>query len=670
MLSLKEYVEILLRYKYTIMLAFLFTVVAPFLFIFKYSSVYKASAQLKIIYRDSGSQYYTNMPDRIGIFEYVEDSKVDDTFFDLVKNPIAVEKVIRMVGLVDDEGKYLRYDDVLISSMLNLFLKDEGLGVSLTDSGAEIIEINGYSKEVNKAVDIANAATNAFIDLNAQIFKERARDALGAFNKRIAAVNRQIEKLETEKFNVLSKNFIVDISLERELALTKYYDYLQLYHTSVTSFAKSKESLEIVNEIIRSIPELQLASKEVDRNTIIDSYKNQILTFETSLKKLLVDVKEKHPDVVALKEQIKTVQDAIKEEQGRVLSKETTSRNSYHTELMKRKYDAKIDLEVLKIEQQSLTTLLNNSKTKLIKLQEVSLSLQELTRNLTALNEEYTQLQGGIDRVKALLEMKPSNVSVLNYASTDFMDVESPYFPDKKKILAFLLFLWFSISFAIILLLEGMDKTIRSLFDARETYPMFSVLAGIPTGRFKRKRFNSEKVKRAVWNIITGIRAGNNAEVPRITLFMGVSDGVGASRLSMLYAAELSGIGKKVLFFDYCQAFSSIKGGSSDIRSVIKPGSINGLYECSLKDIKVNNVLTENIVDTFAGLDYDYIVVDTPPLIKYNDALLAARAVSAVVVVAEACKTVKEDVNVAIKILMDESFKQSGKKLWIVINQV
>lgn len=669
MLSFRELFDILWRRKLVIAASFLCIVILPVLLTLTYSPVYKASSELKIIYRDSEAQYLSNMPDRIGIFEYVESSKVDDTFFDLVRNPVVVHNVINEVALVDDDGKALKYKDALISGGTSLFFKSEGLSVSLTKSGAEIIEINGYSREIKRAVDIANSATRSFIDLNANIYKEKAEEAFEAFQKRIAIVNNKIMELEQRRFNELSESNIIDISKERELALTKYYDYLELYHLSKTALEKTRANYYKISKTIKEIPELQLSTREMERNPLVDTYKKQIVTLENSLSKLLVDVTKKHPDVLAAKEQIRTTKEAIKKEQRRLLSSQTSSRNSYHSELIKRKYDAKIDMDILKVEHKALLSLLDKSNDRLMELQQMSLSQQELSRVLTALVNEYTQLQSGIDKVKALLLMSPTNVSVLNYANEAFLDKDKPYFPNKAKILALCIFLWLSGVFAMIVLLESMDKSIRNLDELR-TDPSFtgiSFLKGLNTVRSKGSKRSIEAAR----NLIVAVKAGLNPLTPKITLFSGVEPKVGARALAESYARGLSGDNRRVLLIRLSDSprEGALKSGRF-LTDHIRSGEIDGLFECTLSGKDREILMMSNIGELLRGLDYEHIVIESPSLQKSTDSLLISFAANAIIIVARKHMTSKDVLESALSMFDREIIdKKEDRRLWILLNQ-
>ncbi|MCC6346065.1 MAG: hypothetical protein IT388_02635 [Nitrospirales bacterium] len=652
MSSVDRFIEIVRRRKCLIIASVLIFALIPLVLSFFYKPVYKASSQMRILLHESQSQYPSDMPDRVGTFEYADKNKVDNTFFAMLKNPKSLKQVIATLGIKDKQGHPVNPDRFLVGNDFSLFFKQEGVGVDVVESG-EVIELIAYSHSPKRAEEIANATVDSFTELYADIYRNEAKVALVAMEERLKYVEEELNKIERKRYELLKAKSMVDITSEMDQLVKQYYSYIDLLNQNKRSVEEGKKSLKEMEATIKKIPELYRSDQVIERNPLIDDYKKQIVTLETSIAKMKGERTEQHPEIVTTKGQIEELRQAIHKEIDRLLSNETFSRNSYYTDLEKRLWDTRINLAVYTTTAGVLNRIIDATRNTMFGMKEAELGIKQIDREQSTLSTEYTSIVKGLGLARILLKMKPTNLAVLNYADASL--IRAPHFPNRKKLLAMSIFLGLTMGFALVLLEEYSDKSLRDLTEAARLLPSRPLL-GLPEVRKKgfslsRKDesfdalIEREEVRRAAWNIISGAAALTGGKLPRSLLFTGAEPGVGTTTAAYAVARELALQGKRVLFFTISsrelrrderkrEPLPAVEG--FPLKRYIIESGIPGL---SVLDFKKETgigsaALVEDLAEQLRQMEYDCIIMDSDALSASNDSLFAARFAEAVLVVA------------------------------------
>ncbi|WP_347275471.1 hypothetical protein [Candidatus Kuenenia sp.] len=698
---LKQFLDVVSRRKKIIIVIVLAFTLLPLLFSLSFRSVYKASSQLWMHTNATQTQYLA-LPTNISKFEYSDKNKLDNTFFAMLKNPKSMKRIISTLHITDEKERLIDPDKFIIGSEFNLFFSREGISVNVVESG-DVIEVAGYSATPEMAEKVANAAVEAFMILYADIFKDEARLAQKAMKARLVYVNRELRKLERRLYRYRKKYGIIDVTMEIEEGLRQYYSYLDLVHQNTKTMEEEKKVLEEVTKTIAVIPELYLSNKAIERNPTLESYKQEIVTLETTIAKLKVDFTEAHPDIIASRMQIAEYKKAIYKEIERILGDENFSRNSYYTELEKRYYDTKINLEIYKTTGSILLNLTDIIYKKMLNVKKIELLFNKIERQQSSLNTEYSNLTKGISDTEILLSLSPSNLAVLNYA--DASTISSPYFPNRVKFLAISLFLSITIAFSIILLEESADKSIKTLAEAQKAFqgnllyglPKYTKIFGFniipkrllryfPTLRdellllkqrnFVRKVLKNNAIRRSVWNIISGIKVVSGDTIARSILFTGAEEEVGTTTIALLVARELTVSGKKTLFLDISSTDDWHLQGKDilpvdkkiTLKDLIRSSDIYGMDVLLMKEIAdiPGIAMIDGLPEQLNNLDYEHIIIDAAPVVACNDVLFLSATANVVLLTAKLHKTSKETIEEAFSRFKHLKTSKTG----IIINQI
>ncbi|MDF1671601.1 MAG: polysaccharide biosynthesis tyrosine autokinase [Roseovarius sp.] len=232
-----------------------------------------------------------------------------------------------------------------------------------------------------------------------------------------------------------------------------------------------------------------------------------------------------------------------------------------------------------------------------------------------------------------------------------------PSAPRKTMILALSLILGFLIGAAFVLIREFSQNTFRAgeQLEARTGYTVLGQIPMIPARRRKKvlqylsERPNSAAAE-AIRNLRTSVLLSNLDKHPQIIMSTSSVPGEGKTTTSLALTQNLAGLDKKVLLVEgdirrrtFAQYFN-IKGrnGLLSVLSGEVPLAEAVVHEPSLKaDVLIGEKSSTNAADVFSSKRfgeflaelreaYDYIVIDTPPVLAVPDARVIGQSVDAI----------------------------------------
>ena len=270
----------------------------------------------------------------------------------------------------------------------------------------------------------------------------------------------------------------------------------------------------------------------------------------------------------------------------------------------------------------------------------------------------YTNMLNSVQQLRLVSAGEVGSVRIVDFAE----QTTRPVKPKKKVILAIFLFLGLLLGMAIISLKEKISGGVKSAsFIEKETG--FTVYAKVPKGNPKgTKGTRPLAVVEPDDVAVESLRALRSSlefsmmdsDQPVIGV-SGLIPGVGKSFISVNLAALYAGLGKKVLLID-----ADLRKGRLHKEFGIKRG--NGLSQILLREVQPADVISSTEVENlfvlpcgnvpanpaellgskhFAELieqfklQYDLIIIDTPPIMLVTDAALACRVASQIVMVIE-----------------------------------
>lgn len=332
------------------------------------------------------------------------------------------------------------------------------------------------------------------------------------------------------------------------------------------------------------------------------------------------------------------------------------------------------------------------------KLPKTQQELLRLTRDLQVNQELYTGMLNNSQQLKVVRAGTVGNVRVVDYA----VKTSIPIAPKKPAIMlvSLLAGLLLGIGFAVVRqLLKNGVKEAKQV----ESKLGLPVLATVPVSDTQEKLAKSLKKSGGAISILaanstddlaieslrslrtslhfTLVDAPNN-----IIMITGPSPNVGKSFISVNFASVLAAAGQRVLVIDadlrrgYLNEYlgQARTGGVSELiaqglepEQVIKPSGVDNLDFVTTGELPPNpaELLLHPRFEAFLKLmsaHYDYVIIDSPPVMAVTDAAIVGRHVGATLLVARFAYTPLREIELSVKRLQQAGVVVNG----VLLNRV
>ena len=457
-------------------------------------------------------------------------------------------------------------------------------------------------------------------------------------------VNEMRNKLETSEKNLNhfianSKHLYTKTDQNFENLLTNKLSSLSDKLDQATSDRITKES--IFKEIKRNGIDYEI----ILRNPMIQSLTMDRIKLETEYSKLLKIHKPEYPKMIAIKEQIDNINSTIKAEKNKVIN---TVESDYRLALQ---------------EERSLSESLKSVQKEVNELQKTMVEFQILTREVETNREIYNSLLQRFKEVDISAALTDSDVQIIDRASVP----RNPFKPNwVNNILLSVIFGLFGGVF-IAFFAEYFDDTVKSDEDISKTSNL-PVLGQVPATENNPKQMLKDNTEHnaafaeAFRSISTCIQFSNAERPPKQILITSPMEQEGKTLISSSIAMSLVSSQERGVIIDAdmrrpdlhelfnidnSNGLSSFLAGVSEFDGLVKQSPYAGLDVISAGPSPpnpselLNSSRMKELIDALSAV-YDYIIIDSPPVLGMSDSLVLSTITDGVIVVVKASSTSKE----------------------------
>jgi len=532
----------------------------------------------------------------------------------------------------------------------------------------KIIVLSFESANPELAAMIADATAEAYMN---QLLEMKM--AASNYNRKWMGMKggEEAEKLKKAKkalYDYMKANDIVTI--EDRVAIVPQ-KMAELGSKLAQAETREKELATLYRKIRQSIKQSEelITIPVIADDPALGKIREHILKAKENILEKSKKYGPKHPVMVRAQSELKILQTMQNQEIRRIVK---TVKNRY---------------ELAGSNTRDLTGLLDKTKKEAINLNEKYIQYGILKREIENHQNLYNALISRTNEQNVTEKVQDINVWVVDKAQVP----QFPAKPNKKRNILLGLIMGLFGGVGLALFLEYLDNTIKTPDDIEERYNL-PVLSSIPKSKAKKKplcRLVLEKPSSALAEsfktLRTSVLLSSADDPPRAILVTSMAPLDGKSSIASNLAITLAESGSRTVLIDAdlrrptvheifglqnTAGLSTFIAGKSDIKVHEYPAHKN-LYIVTSgpKPPNPSEMLISKRLELFIGhfkKKFDFIILDTPPIISVSDALVMSKIVDASIIVVRFGKTTYQMMNHGMKQLEGIDAKVIGT----VINDV
>ena len=537
------------------------------------------------------------------------------------------------------------------------------------------------------AAQIANAHADAYIQQGFKLRTQASEEARKFLESKLAELRDRVEKSEKSLNDFRRDKGIISLEDKENIVVDRLADL----NRRLTEAEAERIGLEAQARLIKSRQYDSLPA--VIANVLIQSLRGQIVLLEAEHAKLSEQYLPGYPRLAQVKAQLKESRARL----GQQIKNVVEGINSA--------YQAAAGKE------RELKAQMDKQKSATFALKDASVEYSILAREATTNKSLYDSVLERFKQINIMAGIPPANVSILDRAEVP----RQPSKPNKRLNLMLGALLGLMGGLGLALLLEHLDNTLRTPEEV-ERYLRLPNLVVVPdflslpkTRKNRQLRISrpesslhsklcvpSKKpvasglplsmLTEAYRKLRTSIFLSRPAQPPKTILFTSGTNGEGKTMTVANTAIMLAQMELQILVIDAdlrrpsCHKALRVRGGrgltdflagQEELNNVIKPTTISNLFVLNCGSTPPNPtelVGSKRMSETLAALKdrYDFILIDSPPVIPVSDAVILSTMVDGVVLVVRGDETKKHIVKAAVSQLGNGH----GKILGVVLNRV
>lgn len=433
----------------------------------------------------------------------------------------------------------------------------------------------------------------------------------------------------------------------------------------------------------------------VASNPLIQAIKGQLAEVERRYVELSAEFKPTYPAVEQALAQLRGMRERLRDEIQRVVSSIESA------------YMAAVDTETV------LARKMEEQKTETLRLKDASVQYAILKRESDTNRELYDSVLQRMKEIGVAAAVQASNVSVVDAATPPRFPSE----PRKKRALLLALLVGLLGGAAIVLGRSYLDNSIKGAEDVERflhlpslgLVPGFDALATDAAGatsngnrslaqmqlRLPRAPTDGalvvshdsfSVVTEAYRSLRTALLFSQADASPRVLLFTSALASEGKTTTSLNTAIAFGQLGARVLVIDAdlrratchrrfglanAHGLTDLLTGQRNLDEVVRQTDVSGIWFVSAGPLPPNPtelLASRSMADVIAQAAerFDYVVIDSPPVMAVNDAVVLAAMVDGVVLVVEAHETPRKIVQRA-----EQRLRQARARiLGVLLNRV
>lgn len=509
-----------------------------------------------------------------------------ETYVELFKEIPVAQAVIAQLGLHVTPGTLLSHVDV--KPVVN----------------TSIIAAEVSWKDPNTSAAIANAFGNAIVDRQRDLVATQANTALDFLNQQLPQAQKAMNDAQTQLAGYEAQHHIADINAQTQSVITALATLDAKVGQTQADRQQARAELATANAQLRSTPATVTGAEDVAQNPVLAQLQSQLSQVDVQLQTALQQYTDKHPTVIALRNQEAEIKREIAQQQTTVIASTNTIPNPVYQQMQQQaeQYATQVasdnaQLTALKMQQQQLNP-------QLASLPAQTATLANLQRQAKSAEDVYTALQGKYNNAAIARDTALSDVTITQPADPRFADVKP------HLIMNVLLGVVLGAILAVLgaFVIDYLDNTIKDDRDVEQELALPS-LGAIPLVRMRNGTPELPWVRtmsiEAFLQLVTSMKYASDKLLSTI-MVTSPTQGDGKSTVALNVAIAMGELEPRVLLVD------------ADLRRASLHHKLRMKNERGLSDILVGRSNLGDVVQgtRYPGLDLLTSGTPTPSPIK------------------------------------------------------
>jgi capsular exopolysaccharide synthesis family protein len=585
----------------------------------------------------------------VGGGNYLQNADYYNTQFQVLRSKGLGEKVVDRLKLTDREPFKSSGDPA------TLFMSHVGVE-PVPESRLVVVTVT--HRDARDASLWANTLADVYIEQTISTRVESARRAYEWLQERLTATQKGMREAQDRLFRSYQNQdlFVPEGSVSAVSTsiakLNEDFVQAQARRIAIEAALKQASEMKARGEGLDTLP--QVAS-----DAVVTGFNTQLAERNVELGRLGEKFKEGHPEVQKVKAQIEQLRKAKENRATQVLA----GLEAEYTQLKKREAELRGAIDAQK------TQAANQSR----KVTE----LETLKKEADSAKSLYEVLLQKLNETDIAASIRSNNVTVVDRASPP----QFPVSPQKRRIAAAGLLLGLVLGLGLVVGRDYLANTIRSPEEI-ERYLHLDLLAAVP----RYEESDTSLATEAYQNLRTALLFARHDETGQVVLVTGTAPQEGKTTTIFNLSRLLAGAGEKTIVVD-CDlrraqlhqrlelprepGFTDFFVRHERLAALVQPTRLPNLFALTAGPLPPNPpalLARKSLRDLLAELrrDFDWVLIDSPPLASVTDALLLARHCDHTVLVVQHNKVDKKLVKRSVAALR----KATPNLLGVVLNVV
>jgi succinoglycan biosynthesis transport protein ExoP len=567
------------------------------------------------------------------------------------------------------------------------------------EKDAMILRLTYTDSDPKRAREVLNALSQTYVEYSLKDRRTKSSTAIKFIQDKLPQVKQQLDKSALavtqfrKTYNIVDPDTYAAAVFKMREALEAQAQDLQL------KISQSQQQYEVLSRQVGKSPEAAIGSAILQQDTTYQSLVKQFQDVETNYFLERTRFREDHPNVIALKDRRDELYRLLETRAQSVVGVKGTNTNitnepnsPIQQNLASQLFDAQTTLAVSQAQLESIRNAQAEITTAFAKIPQIQQKYVEIQRQLALDTSTYEKLTEKLEELRISEAQEISSWKVLEPALIPIR----PSSPDIERSLLTGGIAGLVLGVLFALMLNRLDQRIREVDEVREMIDI-PLLASIPmTEVASLSAVTSQGIlpsssyyafKEALGSLALNLRYLGTDNMMKVIAFTSSVPSEGKSTLTYNLATILSALGYRVLLVDadmrkptvHKLARLSNKVGLSMAlatpnpwQDLIQAGDDHGnLHILTAGSLPPNPMLLLESNKMAALIqewrqEYDYVLVDTPPVIGITDAQCLTSKVDTFILVAAINRSTRSGIARALEILSTARANVSG----LLINMI